>query len=301
MWFLKNKIIIAVHSGTFHADEVFAVATLDLLIQNRIKVIRTREEEKYLKADYILDVGRVYDPSLNRFDHHQIGGAGKRENSIPYATFGLIWKEFGEKICGSKEVADNIDKRLVQAIDAEDNGISFCESKNSFEPYLLTDFISNLNPTWKEKKISKRAFFDQAVKMAKYILKTEIKKNKDFFEGKGRVINLYKEASDKRIIILDDDYAWKAILEDFPEPLLCIRNVADSGTWNISCVGVKGEKFKNRLDFPLAWAGKEGEELIKITGVEDALFCHNNRFMMAAKSLSGALKLAKLALGEQIN
>jgi uncharacterized UPF0160 family protein len=302
MWFLKNKITIAVHSGNFHADEVFAVAVLDLFINNPIKIIRTRDALKYSKADYLLDIGRVYDPNRQMFDHHQEGGAGKRDNGIPYATFGLVWKEYGEKICDSTDIALNIDKRLVQTIDADDNGFEVCEKNNfGFEPYLISDFISILNPTWMEKKVNKKVFFDQAVKLAKHILRVEIKKNRDFFEGKQKVISLYKEASDKRIIILDDDYDWKSVLEDFPEPLFAIRNVADSGTWNISCVKVKGEKFKNRLDFPLAWAGKEGEELIKITGIEDALFCHNNCFMASAKSLSGAVKLVRLALGEDIN
>ncbi len=297
MWFLKNKITIAVHSGTFHADEVFAVAALDLFINNPIKIIRTRDVNKYSKADYILDVGRVYDPNRQMFDHHQEGGAGKRDNGIPYATFGLIWKEYGEKICNSKEIALNIDKRLVQTIDADDNGIEMTSNnKLDFEPYLISDFISILNPTWMEKRVNKKVFFDRGVKLAKHILRVEIKKNRDYILGKEKVIALYKEASDKRIIILDDDYAWKSVLEGFPEPIFAIRNVADSGTWNTSCVKVTGEKFKNRLDFPLAWAGKEGEELVKITGVADALFCHNNRFMVSAKTLSGAVKLAKLAL-----
>ena len=34
----------------------------------------------------------------------------------------------------------------------------------------------------------------------------------------------------------------------------------------------------------------------EITGVEDAVFCHNHRFICAAESKEGAIKLAKLAL-----
>jgi uncharacterized UPF0160 family protein len=43
----------------------------------------------------ILDVGDIYNPDQFRFDHHQAGGAGKRENDISYASCGLIWKHFG--------------------------------------------------------------------------------------------------------------------------------------------------------------------------------------------------------------
>ena len=40
-----KKIIIATHSGSFHADDLFAVATLSLLLgKENIEVIRTRDE-----------------------------------------------------------------------------------------------------------------------------------------------------------------------------------------------------------------------------------------------------------------
>ena len=73
--------------------------------KNNIKysLERTRDEERITKADYVFDVGGIYDPSINRFDHHQPGGAGKRENDIPYAAFGLVWKTYGPILCENNE------------------------------------------------------------------------------------------------------------------------------------------------------------------------------------------------------
>ena len=34
-----------------------------------------------------------------------------------------MWKTYGEKLCDSKEVADKIDHKIVQPIDALDNGV----------------------------------------------------------------------------------------------------------------------------------------------------------------------------------
>jgi uncharacterized UPF0160 family protein len=51
--------------------------------------------------------------------------------------------------------------------------------------------------------------------------------------------------------------------------------------------------------FPDSWAGKRDAELVKATGVADAIFCHNNRFMMVAGSKEGALALAELALSSK--
>jgi uncharacterized UPF0160 family protein len=50
------------------------------------------------------------------------------------------------------------------------------------------------------------------------------------------------------------------------------------------------------LDFPESWGGKKGEELAKETGICDAIFCHNLRFIAVAKSKQGAIKLAKKAV-----
>src|SRR3989344_4225767 len=106
--FLKPKTVVVTHDGSFHADELFACATLSIWAEKegrRIKIIRTRNQEIIEKADIVVDVGMQYDPSKNRFDHHQKGGAGRRAESpeISYASFGLVWKHYGEKICDKED------------------------------------------------------------------------------------------------------------------------------------------------------------------------------------------------------
>ena len=59
----KRKTIVT-HSGAFHADDVFAVATLDLTYDGKVKFMRSREPEDLAKADIVLDVGAVYDPAF---------------------------------------------------------------------------------------------------------------------------------------------------------------------------------------------------------------------------------------------
>ena len=53
--------------------------------------------------------------------------------------------------------------------------------------------------------------------------------------------------------------------------------------------------FLRRKYFPESWAGKRDSELAGITGVLDAVFCHNHRFIAVAGSKEGAFALAKLA------
>jgi uncharacterized UPF0160 family protein len=47
---------------------------------------------------------------------------------------------------------------------------------------------------------------------------------------------------------------------------------------------------------PAAWAGLRDDALASVTGVADATFCHNGRFIAAVKSYQGARALASLAL-----
>jgi uncharacterized UPF0160 family protein len=56
--------------------------------------------------------------------------------------------------------------------------------------------------------------------------------------------------------------------------------------------------FENRRDLPAAWAGLEGDDLVAVTGVADALFCHAKRFLVVARTREGIGRLAELALAD---
>ena len=81
-----DKANCVTHSGTFHADEVFATVLLSLLLDN-IAVYRINEYRNEAKDSVI-----VYDVGLGELDHHQAGGNGKRKNGVPYAACGLVWR-----------------------------------------------------------------------------------------------------------------------------------------------------------------------------------------------------------------
>jgi uncharacterized UPF0160 family protein len=58
------------------------------------------------------------------------------------------------------------------------------------------------------------------------------------------------------------------------------------------------KSFESKKYLPQEWAGKKDAELAEISGVPDATFCHNARFMAVAKSKEGAIDLAEKALTE---
>ena len=293
-----GKIIkVAVHDGNFHADDVFSVAILALYVKKPLKIFRTRDPKVLSKMDYVLDVGREYSPKDFKFDHHQEGWNEQRDNGILYAASGLLWKEYGEIISGSPEVSKKIDEKIIQTIDAEDNGMDiYKNTMDNVSPYCVADYIFSLNPTWIEKKVDCLKSFENAVEIVKNILQREIKKSTDSLLGKKKVLEIYKNTTDKRILVLDDDYTWKKTIGLYPEPLFVIKQFNEDKKWSVKAVNADGYKFKNRLDFPKHWAGKEGDELVEITGISDAIFCHNGRFMCVAKSKEGAIALAEKAI-----
>ncbi len=297
---------LVTHNGSFHTDDIFACAVLSIMLEKEgqeFEIIRTRDEEIIKTGDYVFDVGGVYDAEKNRFDHHQVGGAGKHDNGhaegragIEYASFGLVWKKFGVELCGSTEIAELINNRLVAPVDAFDNGLSLVENKNDISPYLIQDFFRAMRPTWKEENINNNEMFLKSVSFAKEILLREIICAKDAFLAEQTLTSIYKNTGNKKIIILDKDYPCADILKNFSEPLYVIYPRSTDGFWGTKAIRDNPKSFKNRKDFPKAWAGLRDEELQKITGVADAVFCHRGLFMVVAKSKEGAIKLAQIAV-----
>src|SRR5581483_4308824 len=297
-----KKVRIITHSGNFHPDELFAVATLLLhldLSNDKYEINRSRDPEIINTGDYVVDIGGVLDPESNKFDHHQKGGGGARPNGVPYASFGLVWKKYGAELCSSQEAADRVDEKLIQAIDAEDNGVQIVESINkNVKPYQFETAISSFIPTWKEKDKSIDMAFLKVLVLVEEVLAREITRAKHFLEGKSHVLEAYKEAPDKRMIVIKDAYAWKDILNTFPEPLYVVANDGRRPEWAVAGIREEGVSFKTRKLFPESWGGKRDAELEKVTGVKGAIFCHNGRHLVIAKDFEAATKLAQIAIGD---
>ena len=172
---------IATHNGNFHADDVFAVATLQIYLDKlgeKYKIVRTRDQDIIDASDYVLDVGSIYDEDENRYDHHQESFKEVGYLDIPYSSFGLIWKHFGKEVCDNKYVWEKLKKDFVTGIDANDNGIDIAESKikglKTFDPET---FIFSWHPPYNERTEENfyKGFLD-AVEFAKGFLLREIKK-----------------------------------------------------------------------------------------------------------------------------
>ena len=289
-----NNKTIATHNGNFHADDVFSIAALKQIFPT-LKLIRTRDFALIEKADIVIDVGGEYAPDAGRFDHHQRGGAGKRENGIPYSSFGLIWQKYGLEICqGNQAIANAVDTNLVSAIDAIDCG----HVEGIYKGISLSQTISMFNPTWQESS-DFDSCFDEAVNFASRILKRFIATANGGISAKDIVAKAIDNAEDPRVIILDKYTPWKTTVHALSKEALFIIYPSPSGQWRVQAIPVELGSFEDRKSLPKQWAGLSDSALQEVTGIDDAMFCHNGLFIAGAESFESTMKMASIALQAQ--
>jgi uncharacterized UPF0160 family protein len=292
---------VATHDGSFHADDVFAVAALRLLHPGA-EVVRSRDPAVLRAAAVRVDVGLRSDPATGDFDHHQRGGAGERPNGIPYASFGLVWRAHGPALCdGDARVAAAVDRFLVQGVDAIDTGVCLTRSLvDGVRPTTLSDLVGALNPTWEEEAGApdRDALFAQAADIADLVLRRQIASARAYAQAEALVREAIGRAEDPRVVELDRRMPWfEPVVTEAPEALYVLYPKSDG--WGLQAVPRELGSFVNRKDLPAEWAGLDGPALAAITGVPDAMFCHPARFIAAARSREGAAELVRRALAAE--
>lgn len=288
-----TDITIATHNGNFHADDVFSIAALKSIFPS-FKLIRTRDLELIAKADVVIDVGGEYDAETDRFDHHQRGGAGERENGIPYSSFGLVWQKYGTQICqGNQGVANALDAGLVSTIDAIDCG----HVEGVSQGISLSQTISMFNPTWQEDSDVDHCF-DEAVEFASRVLTRFIAAANGGISAKAIVAKAIDNAEDPRVIVLEKYTPWKKTVHALSQDALYMVYPSQTGQWRIQTVPVEPGSFEDRKSLPKQWAGLSDKALQEVTGIDDAMFCHNGLFIAGAASFESTMKMATIALDE---
>lgn len=295
------------HSGIFHADDVLGGAILRLVCPT-VEITRSRDAEN-VKYDIIFDVGRKFDGEVF-FDHHQKDFKECRENGIPYASAGLLWRKFGKKVVNSvgseinmeftfqqtEAIASGVDRQIIAPVDAADSGVSLAEYAGETQHYTISNLISSMNPTWFEES-NHNVLFEEAVTLSVTLLKRVILGVVGQIMAYDTVKKAIQEAEVPEIIVLDTFCPWqKVVCEESFALFIVFPDV--SGKWRVQCVPDKPGSFSNRKSLPAKWAGKSNEEFDTVTGVKGGIFCHPGRFICGHKTKEGALALAHLALKE---
>ena len=138
---------IATHSGTFQADEALGVWLLrQTSTYYNSKVIRSRDESVYSKADIVIDVGGVYDHESRRYDHHQRDYDERFDDKVKLV---VIKEEDGDKEGG--EILSKSKK--VTIMEEKKPRITKLSASGLVYRHYGKEVISNIYPTLSEKEL----------------------------------------------------------------------------------------------------------------------------------------------------
>lgn len=258
------------HGGKFHADDVFSAALLKIIYPGiQIQRVFVVPEE--------FD-GIVFDIGRGPFDHHQ-EDAEVRENGVPYAAFGLLWRKYGPLLVG-KEEAVHFDEGFIQPLDADDN--TGCGNQ-------LASAISSFNPVWDSSE-NPDDCFARAVEFAIVILENKMERMRSMV----RAIKIVQTALNKtegKVVVLPQFAPWKTVLVPSKAEFV----VYPSQRGGYSAQGVPKAMDTNELKhpFPVEWYGKPPEELQRISGIPTLNFCHKSGFLISADTLEDILQACR--------
>jgi uncharacterized UPF0160 family protein len=100
------------------------------------------------------------------------------------------------------------------------------------------------------------------------------------------------------VIVLEKYTPWKRTVHALSEDALYMIYPSSSGQWRIQTVPVEPGSFEDRKPLPIQWAGLSDKALQEVTGIDDAMFCHNGLFIAGAESFESTMKMASIALQE---
>ena len=309
-------MVVVTHSGKFHADDAWAVAVLNILYPG-CEIVRTRDPATIEAADFAIDVGGIWDPASGRFDHHQKGFSGARQSGVPYASAGLVWREYGARCVAAlalehtgqalgpeacQQMAYAIDADIVQYLDLSDVGAA----KNAPGGYGLSAVVSGFNPNWMDEQrlgygLEAEAYrltqFRKAMALLTDVIINSVKYRIGAILALAQVRQAEVLENGRLLFLKNAALPWSSVVrKEMPKVLFVLSHSLSEDRYMLHTVPATTDTFDARADLPESWAGLRDADLAAVTGVPDAKFCHNGRFIAAAKTYEGAYAMALQAL-----
>lgn len=274
----QSAITLITHGGCFHADDVLSTALLKLTIhkvcddQHReypsIGIIRVTNPSLLDNMEKLYPNSIVYDIGYGEYDHHR-SDSEVRENGLPYAAVGLIWRDVAPLFGGGDvEWEEWMDANIFQPIDLQDNG-------QGYNPLSL--FLSAFNPNWDEPTGSDTAF-SYAVDIAYHMLQRQIERHNSELRAR-KVLDEYKY---NKVVVLQEFIPYN-YLSKFEKPK-CV--ITPSNRYGFDLHTLNNQQ-NNKPKLPESWLTKppagctfvhKGLFIANFTTVQDAVAAANDAF-----------------------
>lgn len=307
---------IVTHLGRHHADEIFGIVILllgPLKHKDTIYIVRNRDRYWQDKGDYVIDVGGIYDPNTNRYDHHHHEFDICYPDGTLYASAGLIWLKYGISIV--KDICDKVVDpafitpsviqevhgkmtEIIKRIDNADNGQVGSEGVAN----VIGNMITNANPTrhkFKNMPIEyNKHFLSCLLSIYQWFdnyLETEILVS----VGDRYLDEVSKSSDSSEYLFIPQDIPWKDMLwskwDILDKYKLIISSSEDEeDTWVVHSLPIHpGRSFSLRCPAPIEIRGMTTKDIYDITGIDDVKYCHKNGFVTYCNSKESAIAMAR--------
>ncbi|BHF73323.1 hypothetical protein SprV_0401640400 [Sparganum proliferum] len=323
--------VIGTHNGTFHCDEVLAIAMLKQLPEYKdADIIRTREMEKLGICDIVVDVGGLFDASSHRYDHHQPSFNLTIKDFHPHlqpvvklSSAGLIYAHFGKRVISEiagqlysdadlETLFKQMYKIFISEVDAIDNGVPISDGP--------TARVGRLNPAWNKTEDESQCFSKAFTMVTEELVGNVRRLAHVWLPAKATVKNCFNSRFsvhpsglimrlapagcpwmehffdlEKEQSVGEDVTPEKEHLPFIKRTVFLLKD--STKRFSVTTIPVTVDQpFSNRVLLPESWAGKCGQELDKVVGISGCIFVHSNRFLGIHRTREGALEMAKLAL-----
>jgi uncharacterized UPF0160 family protein len=300
---------LVTHSGGFHADELLSSVILTRLYPDAT-IVRSRAPDWITPASdrIIYDVGGAYDAEAQIFDHHQ-RGAPLRDDGQPYSSFGLVWKHYGRAYLAAmaiptdhiEAIHQSFDSKFVLPIDLMDNGALSPATAGPLADLTLPSLLETLKPVFDNKEPGADDLgFQSALSISRMIVEAAIGQRAAKLRAETMVLEAIAATGEGRVLELPMGMPFRpAIIKAGADHLLFVIHPRDKD-WCITGIRKAEGSFEQRADLPSAWAGLSNGDLEAACGVGGATFCHNGRFIAAARSRDAILAMADIAVEQAI-
>jgi uncharacterized UPF0160 family protein len=276
-------LLAVTHSGKFHADDVLSWSLIQYFCPQTYTLTRSRDENIFLQADMIFDVGGIFDPQQCKFDHHQHDYTG------PFSSAGMLleWLLRSKKI--SKGLYEHLKVELVDFVDDVDNGRvkpqkgqpdfttmidCYNEGCSSLEQYdIAFQKASNMAIDIVESLCLRYQTLQRNIQIVQAEMELATKQNRNF-------------------LFFSNYVSWKdayfSITPNHSSDFVIYPSL--QGNWTTVAIPPNLNSFDQKRSLPEHWAGYMGDEIIQITGRQTAIFCHKNRFICAFSNLKDMIE-----------
>ena len=262
---------LVTHSGGFHADELLSSVILTRLHPDAT-IVRSRAPEWITPAsERIIYDGRAYLAALG----------------IPADHVEALHQSF--------------DTKFVLPIDLMDNGALSPSAAGPLADLTLPSLLETLKPVFDDRAPgADDRGFHAALAIARAIVEAGIAQRASKLRAESMVLDAIAANGTSRVLELPMGMPFRpAIVKAGADHLLFVVHPRDKD-WCITGIRKTEDSFEQRADLPAAWAGLSNSDLEAVSGVAGATFCHNGRFIAAAKSREAILQMAEIAVAEAL-